>query len=465
MSPSDYLKNKRSTMHFFLILVGALIFVSLAKDVLFSFWSYGYELELFEILANNDASWDDSWGPMYSAAWVRVFEPELSLYQTIFFDDNTKFQYPPVSLLPFMFLVSIGVEAEALYYYMGYVSMLFVVGIGYVAYRIASSCGANFYDEDLGRSIGPRLFLFFLIFVGTITFYPIVFGVYLGQIQVLLDLLICVGFLAWINDRKAVSGVFIAIAALVKPQYLLILIWSLVRKEHKFTLGMVAVFIPAAIVSLAVFGFQEHLDYVAVVSHIGKHGEIYWPNQSMNGLLNRLLSGLDPLEFSPFEFAPYNTVVHFGTLFTTTILILLGLFYKRPKSAELAYGIQKRDSVLDLGMMIVIATIASPVAWEHHYGVTWPIIIIAIMVAIDVCQRRQDWRALLCLGLVSLSYLLISNYFYFITKKQTLSLPPWNIAQSYIYFGGLSLLACLIILRRLNISKSSTTMIDVKTNQ
>lgn len=449
MPQSKIFAQKQSNLFYFIFFIGLLIFASLVKDFVFWLWSYGYELQLLKLIVNNDGTWDDSWGPMYEAAWVYVFKPDSGLYQTIFFDYQTKFQYPPISILPFIPLIKLDVEVEDFCYYMGYVSIFMAIVTGYIVYRLAVIANNRIFDDQSVLNLWEKAALFFILFVGTLTFYPIVYGVWLGQIQVMLDLVICLAMLAWVSDKKQMSGVLVAFAALIKPQFLLFLLWSLIRKEHKFTLGMVAVFVPAGIVSLAVFGFDEHLAYVSVLSFIGQHGEVYWPNQSMNGLLNRLLSGLNTLQFSVEEFAPYNPAVYFGTVITTAALVLFALLYRAIKPGEVSKSIQKRNSVLDFGTMLVVATIASPIAWEHHYGVTWPVIIIAFMAAIEIYRNRPTWLASANLIFMGASYFLISNYFYFINKKVSLSLPPWNLVQSYMYYGGLILLVSLIISRKL----------------
>ncbi|WP_334129810.1 glycosyltransferase family 87 protein [Sneathiella sp.] len=388
---------------------------------------------------------------MYYAAWVRLFEPDSDLYQTVFFGDTIKFQYPPISLLPIMPFVAANVEEEVFFYYMGYLAIAAVLISGYVIYRIILAASALFYGTGFSNK-GWNVFAFGLSLVGTLTYYPIVFGIYLGQVQVFLNMIVCFAMWALVVDRKTIAGVLIAFAALIKPQFLLFLVWSLLRRQHRFTRGMIAVFVPAGVASLYVFGWQAHLDYVSVISFIGRHGEVYWPNQSMNGLLNRLLSGADPMVFSTADFAPYNGIVYIGTLVSTAVLIVIALFFiyvSRRDSGENKTRRGKCSEVLDFSVMLVVSTIASPIAWEHHYGALWPVIIVALMIAISAFRTSPSWQTAIAVALVSGSYLLVSNYFYFIVEKYTLRLAPWNIVQSYIYFGGLMLLLSLIMLYRM----------------
>src|SRR5690606_38962435 len=128
--------------------------------------------------------------------------------------------------------------------------------------------------------------------------------------------------------------------------------------------------LPAGILSLGIFGLAEHLDYLSVLSYISRHGEVYWPNQSMNGLLNRLLVDVNPLKWSYTDFAPFHPVVYFGTLVSSIALLVLALGYRprwaRPPSDAVAPEAKRTESGLGLCTAVMVLTIAAAVAWEHH---------------------------------------------------------------------------------------------------
>ena len=93
----------------------------------------------------------------------------------------------------------------------------------------------------------------------------------------------------------------------------------------------------------------------------------------------------------------------------------------------------------------MVITLASPVAWEHHYGIVWPIFIATLVCTLTIRSAERN-RATTCLLLaLCASYMLISNYF--TSFSQALSVAPINLVQSYIYFGGILLLGCIIRIR------------------
>ena len=101
------------------------------------------------------------------------------------------------------------------------------------------------------------------------------------------------------------------VLCLIKPHYGLFVLWALLRKEWRFAFACVAAGLVGLIGSVAVFGFANHLDYLPVLSHLAERGETYYPNHSVNGLLNRLMSVGEPelyrnLDWGDGAFPPFN---------------------------------------------------------------------------------------------------------------------------------------------------------------
>ncbi len=404
----------------------------------------GRELLFLKYVLSGNA-YADSWDPMYRAALQEMNNPASGLYQTTFFENQVKFQYPPASLLPFMGLIGLNMSWEGILHFMNAISLASMVGIAVCMYAVATTA-AEHYSGHLDNPILIKAIIFLLILAGTFLYYPILRGQYLGQIQVILDFLVCLTFLAWLRNGEFLSGILIALATLIKPQFGLLLVWGAIRKKSRFCAGMFLVLVPAGIVSLIVFGFDEHLDYLAVLSYIGKHGEVFWANQSMNGLLNRLISDVNSLQWEPNSYAPFNVYVYAGTLASTIGLLLFGLLYRPKWVREARADRDQMVSALDLSSMIILITLASPIAWEHHYGVIWPVIILMLIAAINLVKVTPDWMAKLCLLLIILGYYLTANFFAF-AEQEEFSRAPLNLLQSYIFFGGVILLLAAVMLR------------------
>lgn len=426
-----------------MLVLAALLAVSVLKDA--ALLVLGKDLELQSIAALLTlTSKDDSWAPMYDAVEFDRGSGQ-GLYETIFFQLHQKFQYPPTSLLPFAALQGVGIDRAAGYALMPVVNFVAIAGLIAVIAMMWLKLRAPLPEGRLFPKIDRRWTALPGAAIVTLTFYPVMYGVYLGQIQVLIDFAIALALLFWIGGRPFAAGALVAVAALIKPQFGLLLVWALFRREWRFALGVLAVGVPFGLISLAVYGIHEHFEYLRVLSFIGQYGEYYWANQSMNGLLHRLL-GADVGPEPEHGFAPYSPIVYYGTLISSAALLLFAMFWRprRPGAAQSAEA-AKRDRLLDFSMMTMVLVMASPVAWEHHYGVTLPIYVIAFALLLNGLHDGFGRMQQVLMAALGVSFFLVSNYllsFDFLRGH-----PPFNIVQSYFFIGGLMLLGVLTAMR------------------
>jgi alpha-1,2-mannosyltransferase len=78
--------------------------------------------------------------------------------------------------------------------------------------------------------------------------------------------------------------------------------------------------------------------------------------------------------------------------------------------------------------------IATPMAWEHHYGVMLPIFV-WLWFGVYRSGIGTVWKLALAFVLIA-DFLSPFNFF--------ADIPVANVLQSYMYFGGLLLLALLM---------------------
>jgi alpha-1,2-mannosyltransferase len=179
------------------------------------------------------------------------------------------------------------------------------------------------------------------------------------------------------------------------------------------------------LLSIAAYGLNNVLDYLSVLSFISKHGESFYINQSVNGLMNRLLFNGDNLYFFD-AFPAFHPVVYALTIDSSILILGIAMFWRMVKD----------PSCLDLAIIILSLTIASPIAWEHHYGILLPIF--AVILPTVVSQRSFGvWTT----AYLFLAYILTSQKFDEITNL--LANTHWNILQSYVFFGGMMVLLLL----------------------
>src|SRR5207249_1039552 len=128
---------------------------------------------------------------------------------------------------------------------------------------------------QLDRVAGPVLVAAF-----TLTFYPVVKGFTLGQIQTWLNLALAAALSSWMAGHQARAGVLSALPCPVKPHYGLLLLWGLSRRRWRFCVAFGAVLGGAFLVSIAAFGWANHRDYLWMLAYVSAHGESFFANAS-----------------------------------------------------------------------------------------------------------------------------------------------------------------------------------------
>jgi hypothetical protein len=114
-----------------------------------------------------------------------------------------------------------------------------------------------------------------------------------------------------------------------------------------------------------------------------------------------------------------------GTWVSSALLLVLALWAPR----RLGFA----GSALDLAIVWLSVTLASPIAWDHHYGLLLPILVMGAGAAWASGPRR----AVLALAAATV---MAGNLW---EPLIDIEAPPWNVAQSYVLFGAVIALGAL----------------------
>ncbi len=362
----------------------------------------------------------DSWGAMWQAYDWLAGSHKGTLYQEIFFEQRTKFQYPPSSLLIFA-------VPDALGFHMSHARLkMYLNMVGWVAVLIDMLAISALFWVAAGRAAmgradpRPLAAISALVGVMTLCYYPVIRAYELGQVQTEINMVFALAALAFMLGKRELAGASIGMICLIKPQFGLFLVWSIVRRDWRFTGAMATTLIVGFGASVFLFGWNNHLDYLNALSYLGRHGEAYFPNQSFNGMMQRLLGNGDSMEFSPREFPAFNPVIYYTTLLTSLLIIGFALVWRR---------------VADLASFLAAAlafTIASPIAWEHHYGVL-PAMLALLLPAVKLGSpsKMRGWGT----WLLGLAYILSASFF--MPGSQSWETGFKSLPSSYLFFAGL----------------------------
>lgn len=375
---------------------------------------------------------EDSWKAMRAGLTRTNEHPGEALYAPIF-ATCVKFQYPPSSLLSFDLARSLfgaGVLANPI---LNSLSLLFFGAMIAAIWWLFT--GRRQEAKQPAEHLLPVLF--------ALTYYPALKAIELGQIQTWLNAGFAFGVLLYLSDKRSAAGIVFGVMATIKPQMALMLPWALLRRDFVMSRSMAATGFGLGILGLIRYGLEPHVEYLNVVRELSRHGESYHANQSVNGLLLRLLH-LGPNEHFEFDrFAPYHPLVHRATTWSGLALMALALWIGRREipSTRLPALDQPDLRLLDISLAGLCFTMASPIAWEHHYGFL-PVAYAAAALALLSRPRGVPLGG--AWTLLGLSWALTApRYGWTAAFAQT----RWNFVQSHLFFGALLLLGLLTWLR------------------
>ena len=372
----------------------------------------------------------DSWRPMNQALRHLETDAPRPLYAWLFFDQRIKFIYPPTSLLLIDAFDAVFSQARlrsalnVFSWLLVVVTALFSVALFDRVLEASPRTRALDRRDRLARA-GLSLLLSF-------AFYPVLKAYSLGQMQVFLNALFAALLYAWVVKWKRSAGVLVALLTAVKPQYGALALWGLLRRETSFVAATALAGLTLLALSVGRFGWETHVDYLSVVAEVSRLGEAYWPNQTINGFLQRLLGNGVSAHWDPHVYPPYHRLVHAGTLGGAALLLGAALFL--PARGRL------RGSAYDLAATALALTMASPVAWEHHYGVLLPIfaLLVPALLRVPLLGRAR-------LPVIALVAALASNAW---LALGALSGTPWNPLQSLLFFVALAVFGLVLALCR-----------------
>lgn len=254
----------------------------------------------------------------------------------------------------------------------------------------------------------------------TLAFYPIARSVELNQTSLLVTAAMGGCLLLVERERDALAGVCLAVACVVKPHLALMFLLLAWPMRRLVLAGLAACGVGLA-VSVLGAGVANHVAYMTKVAPLVSSGYAFFPNQSWNGLLHRLLTDA-PL--NSFVIASRSWPVALGTAVGLVATLAVGASILRRPPPNGSRG-------LAVGLAWLLTTMASPIAWEHHYAPA--IFLFAILVRDRDRFSLVDGR--LTAGVAVASFALLGGYF------EILWLPTWmaRLLASYRLLGALGL--------------------------
>ncbi len=273
--------------------------------------------------------------------------------------------------------------------------------------------------------------LFLLAFLA---FYPLAKALQLVQASVWIYTFLVVALFALQRGWLTVSGLALALGVSIKPHLVVVpvLLWFLPGFPRRVPLVCFGAVAAAALVSVVYAGWENSITYAFETLPILSSGYAYYPNQSFNGLLLRMLTDADPADFN---LATPNTPIKIASS-----LLGLGLLGAAAWAAWPPAGGGTHRQALRLALLLAAATIASPVCWMHHLTAFLPAVALLMNDRLRLTGWWGGWRETAALA----GFLLISSYF----DGRALSGFPAAFLSILPFYGGALLVLVLGVRNR-----------------
>lgn len=377
---------------------------------------------------------DDSWRPMQLALgyWAGSKGQGL-IYSELLIKRNWKFQYPPTTLLISEFIKANNIDTLKFATVTTFIFMS-IMAVGATLLALYS------YKEYSAPTLSmlEKIVIGILLTLLLLTFYPAVKAGTLGQIQVWLNSIFVIAILSYITGYETLAGILLGIMASIKPQYALFILWGLFRGNKRLVIAMIVTGAVGLIFGIREFGIANYIDYLRGLSFMAHHGESYFPNQSFNGLIGRLFHIKYPDSFNNtkwvgFGFPSYNIWVFTFTQITSITILAIALIKGKSEIKE--------SRIADFCLMGLAVTMASPIAWEHHYGILFPIFIcLWLILWYSDHGIKNNWGKIVLVA----CYLVAANAIPF---TNLLAETYLNFVQSYLFFAACGVFALLVFVK------------------
>ncbi len=341
--------------------------------------------------------------------------PTHRIYADLFFKQHEKFIYPPSALLltealshaPAIHMTAASaLKAMLLFSWMGTLVM------GVLTYR----------DLRGGVSLVEVVCVLLL----GLLFMPFTVALVSGQVQTILMFLWGAAVWLWVRKHTGSSGAVLALSCLFKPQMAVFLLWGVLRREWRFTSAFLAVVSLIEGLSVARFGLQNQIDYLSVLRYLSGHGEAGVQNQSVAGLMNRLLRNGDALHWYDDVYPPFRTSIYVATMGFAAIATVAALVVPWLRRWQ--------STAADMICFGCVATVVSPIVWRHHYSVLY----FAIMYLLARAEHmpRWQWLATFAAAVAIGNYLPPLDHFYG---------GPLSLLGNYVFYAGLLVLVSIAL--------------------
>jgi hypothetical protein len=192
-------------------------------------------------------------------------------------------------------------------------------------------------------------------------FYPVWHHLKIGQSSLLVLLLLAATLALLIRRRDTAAGLVLAVAILLKLTPGILLALLVMKRRWRAVGAAVAGVLALTLLSSLVTGVQPQVTYFGKMVPLLGSGTAFYPNQSLNGFLTRLLDAGDYRKADLSLDLQAPRILATALAAGVVILSLLAIARRRR-------GGESREALEDgFATLVVASLLVSPISWEHHY--------------------------------------------------------------------------------------------------
>jgi len=301
-------------------------------------------------------------------------------------------------------------------------SMLFFVPFSLLPYQIAQTIFVMLSAITVPiiifisvKLIYKEFSYYTVLFFTSLAFiaFPTKFNLGMGQVNLFALMFFLVGYYLYRKELFTTSGIFIAIAFLIKPILVFMILFFILQRAWKTILAIAVTGVFFVVLSLMLFGISVDFYYVQVIiPHLlgSTEGREVYYNQGFMGFISRLTQNL--------LFRKYSSSVFDIVILLSSIIII-----QKQKFSEFS----------QLAIFFTMLLLVHTLAWQHQFV----FLIFPFIYIVSVVWKKMKY---FLLGLVLFAYLLVSWNF----KNPSLYIHfPENLLLSHTFFGAVLLFILL----------------------
>jgi len=304
----------------------------------------------------------------------------------------------------------------------------------------------NLILKLLGRGFNLRWFS--ITILATTYFFPLRYGLWLGQTSPLVFLGITVLYCLVKAGYLKTSGCILGGIISLKITPIFLLLYFLMRKKRPLVISSVITVIIIGICSVIFVGWESNIIFLKSIIRLSKFSLASWNNQSLDGFLLRWVTDASHIYDWHLLTLPFKAKM-VKYLVLSFMFLLWFIILSQPIGTN-----EKNREDLDFSLTLILLVIFAPISWSHY--LLFLVFPYGVLLTNLIQNKTMSYRRLMIGGLIFSflgvalppSYLGITHpplYFLVLVNFPLIHKVPLPVLSSSGFVGGMLLIIIIFI--------------------